>query len=641
MATQDDRRLGMHVPITRRDFVNGLAIGAGAAAASQWLPAGMADLLAQDAPYPPARTGLRGSHAGSFETLHALRDGQFWTDAGAPTATGEEYDLVIVGGGLSGLTAAVTYREARPDARILILENHDDFGGHARRNEFTVGGRRIIGYGGTQSIDSPAPYSAEARAFVAGLGVDVASYRQALDSRLYSSMGLRGGLFFDRETFGRDQLVLGDVRDAAFREAAPFAPAVKRDLGRLYTEKPDPMPGLTSAEKKARLARMTYLQFLTDLWKLDPGVLWPFQTRTHGLFGVGLDAVPAQDAFGLGLPGFQGMNLAPGAGPGQNHDSIRFPEADDYYYHFPDGNATLARLMVRRLIPQALPGSTVEDSVTARADYSQLDVAGRPCRIRLNSAVLRVRHTGPAGNGQRVEVTYGPAGAGSARGLALSTVTARSVVLACWHAVIPAICPELPAAQREALDYAIKVPLAYSSILIRQWTAFRSLGVQRFTSPRFWHRSVNLDFPVSVGTYRHQTDPAQPIVLHMTRAACQPGLPVREQHRAGRRELLATSFDTIERDVREQLQRVLGAGGFDSARDILGITINRWPHGYAYQYNSLDDEFWLKGTEPPCVRARQPHGRIAIANSDSAAYAYTDAAIDHGRRAAREVLARA
>ena len=641
MATSDDRRLGMHVPVTRRDFINGMAVGVGATAASLSLPPGMADLLAQDAPYPPARTGLRGSHAGSFETLHALRDGRFWEAAGTPVSTGEEYDLVIVGAGLSGLTAAVTYREARPDARILLIENHDDFGGHARRNEFTVGGRRIIGYGGTQSIDSPAPYSAEAKAFVAGLGVDVSSYRRALDSTLYSSMGLRGGMFFDRETFGKDQLVIGDVRDPAFREAAPFSPAVRRDLGRLYTETPDPMPGLSSAEKKARLARMTYLQFLTDHWKLDAGVLWPFQTRTHGLFGVGLDAVPAQDAFGLGLPGFQGMGLDPAAGPGQNHDAIRYPEADDYYFHFPDGNATLARLMVRRLMPQALPGTTVEDCVTARADYAQLDVAGRPCRLRLNSAVLRVRHTGPAGGDQRVEVTYAPAGAGSARGLALSTVRARAVVLACWHSVIPAICPELPAAQKEALDYAIKVPLAYTSVLIRQWTAFRALGVQRFTSPRFWHRSVNLDFPVSLGTYRHQTDPAQPIVLHMTRAACQPGLGVREQHRAGRRELLATPFDTIERDIRDQLQRVLGPGGFESARDVLGITVNRWPHGYAYQYNSLDDEFWLKGTEPPCVRARQPHGRIAIANSDAAAYAYTDAAIDHGRRAVRDLLARA
>jgi spermidine dehydrogenase len=636
--TRHDRDLGMGRTITRRDFLNGVALGVGGASALAHLPPGLVETLAQDGPYPPALTGLRGSHAGSFEALHALRDGVYWKTAGTPAATGEEYDLVVVGAGISGLAAAYYYRQARPDARILILDNHDDFGGHAKRNEFTHDGRTYIGYGGTQSIDSPAPYSAVARALITDLGIDVAGYGKVLDSALYKSLGLRAGTFFDRETFGRDQLVLGDVREPAFREAAPFTAAVKRDLARLLGEAGDPMPGLSSAEKKARLARMSYTTFVIDHLKLDPGVLWPFQTRTHGLFGVGVDAVPAQDAFALGLPGFQDMGLDGAPGPGQNHDSIRHESAEDYYFHFPDGNASLARLLVRRLIPDALPGRTVDDIVTARADYGRLDVAGAPVRVRLSSSVMRVAHIGPSGGDQRVDVAYlqRPSRGGGAG--ALKSVTARSVVLACWHSVIPTICPELPDAQKAALDYAIKVPLVYTNVFIRQWTAFQKLGVQRFSSPAFWHRSVNLDMPVSIGAYRHQTDPTGPIVLHLTRSACQPGLSTRAQHRAGRRELLVTRFDTIERDIREQMGRVLGPGGFDPARDILGITVNRWPHGYAYQYNSLEDDFWVKGTEPPCAVARRPFGRLAIANSDAAAYAYTDAAIDHGHRAVQEIL---
>ena len=630
--TNDDRRLGMGAPITRRDFLNGVAIGAGGVVASRLAGGPFEALLAQDmsAPYPPALTGLRGSHAGSFEALHAMRDGGFWKSAPSPQDTREEYDLVVVGAGISGLAAAHFFRAARPDARVLVLDNHDDFGGHAKRNEFTHNGRTYIGYGGTQSIDSPAPYSAVARRLISDLGIDVASYPKVLDSGLYKSLGLRPATFFDKETFGADRVVVGDPREEAFLAAAPFSDSVKRDMKRLLSEQFDPMPGLSSAEKKARLARMSYADFITKHWKLDAGVLWMYQTRTHGLFGVGVDAVPAQDAFGLGLPGFTGMGLDPSPGPGQNYDSIRSDATEDYYFHFPDGNASVARLLVRRLVPEALPGSTTGDLVTSRANYAMLDRSGAPVRIRLSSPVLRVRHTGTV-SASRVEVTYSQNGA-------LKSVTGRAVVLACWHTVIPAICPELPAAQKTALDFAIKVPLVYTNVFIRSWTAFQKLGVQRISTPGLWHTSVGLDIPVSLGTYKHQTSPAEPIVLHLSKAACKPGLPVRDQHRAGRQELLMTSFETIERSIRDQLARTLGGGGFDPAADILGITVNRWPHGYAYQYNSLSDDFWLTNGEQPCAVARRPHGRIAIANSDSAAYAYTDAAIDHGHRAVQELL---
>lgn len=631
-----DRRLGLGASITRRDFLNGLALGIGGALGAGALSPGLEALLAQEAAgYPPALTGLRGSHPGSFETLHALRDGAFWKKAAQPQDTGEEYDLVVVGAGISGLAAAHFYRQARPSARILVLDNHDDFGGHAKRNEYTHDGRTYIGYGGTQSIDSPAPYSAVARGLISDLGIDVARYSKVLDAGLYKSLGLRSSVFFNKEAFGADRLVVGDVREDAFLAAAPLSDTVRRDLKRLLGEPVDPMPGLSSAEKKARLARMSYADFVTKVWKLDPGVLWLYQTRPHGLFGVGVDAVPAQDAFALGYPGFDGMGLDDTPGPGQNRDSIRNEEAEGYYFHFPDGSASVARLLVRRLVPDAIPGSTMDDVVTARADYGKLDKAGAPVRIRLSSSVLRVRHAGPAGGDQGVEVVY----LQTSNPQALKTVKARSVVLACWHTVIPALCPELPAGQKKAMEYAIKVPLVYTNVFIRQWTAFQKLGAQRISMPGMWHTSVSLDFPVSLGTYKHPTNPAEPIVLHLSKSACRPGLPAREQHRAGRRELLSTSFATIERSIRDSLGRALGAGGFDPARDILGITVNRWPHGYAYQYNSLSDPFWLDGGEQPCAVARKPFGRIAIANSDSAAYAYTDAAIDHGHRAVQELLA--
>ena len=518
-------------------------------------------------------------------------------------------------------------------ARILILDNHDDFGGHARRNEFKAGGRTLIGYGGTFAIDSPAPYSAVASALVAELGVNVSRWEGMFERGLYAGLGMGPGVFFDRETFGADRFLRapearagGNTESwASFLAQAPLSEAARRDIGRLATESTDHLPGLDDGAKKARLARMSYADFLVKTAGCHPDVLPFFQARPHSLYGLGIDAVSALDAWGLGLPGFAGMNLAPTAGPGMGLDARPGPRSP--FLHFPDGNATLARLLLRRLIPRAVPGRGVDQVVTARVDYARLDEPG-PARLRLGSTVVRVRHTDDAGE---VEVSY-------ARGRGLERVRAKGCVLACWSTMIPYICPELPGAQREALAYAIKVPIVYTNVALRRWISLQSLGVSRAHCPGSFHTSVELDLPVRIGSYRPSRRPDEPIVVHMMRTPCRPGLPGREQHREGRRELLTTVFDTFERNVREQLTRMLGPAGFDPARDMLALTVNRWPHGYAYQYNSLWDPFWIDGGPLPCVEARRPFGRIAIANADAAAYAYTDAAIDQAHRAVGELI---
>ncbi len=637
-----DRNLGMNRSISRRDFLNGILVGAGALAAAGQLEAAARAAGPGPGPesYPPALTGLRGSHEGSYEAAHALRDGTLWSRGGSPRDTGENYDLVVVGAGLSGLSAARFFRRRTgPQARILILDNHDDFGGHAKRNEFRRGAGMRMAFGGTWSIDSPAPYSRVARDLIRDLGIDVARFEAVHDADLYRSLGLGPALFFDRETFGSDRLLpdptAGNSTTARDRwkefETAPLSPAVRRDIRGIFGTNIDFLPGLTDAEKKSRLARTSYSRFLTEVARLDSGVLPFFQARTHSLYGVGIDAVSAQDAWGLGLPGFDGMNLDPSPGPGMGRDAIPNAEAEHYFFHFPDGNASVARLLVRDLIPAAIPGSTADDIVTAAVDYGRLDAPGSAARIRLDSTAVRVRHAGKAGS-SNVEVVY-------ARGGKLETVHAKNCILACWHAVIPHLCPELPEAQKAALHSAAKVPLLYTNVLIRNWTSFRKLGVSGIHAPGSYHTSAGLDMPVSIGSYGCSRLPDEAIVVNMERTPCRPGLSARDQHRVGRLELLTTTFDDIERNLRDQLARMLGAGGFDPARDIEAITANRWPHGYAYQYNSLWDAFWREGKteDQPCLRARRRHGRIAIANADAAAYAYTDAAIDEAWRAVAEL----
>jgi spermidine dehydrogenase len=608
---------------------------------SRWIWAREQSGAAAD--YPPERIGMRGSHPGSFEAAHALRDGTFWKSAGTPVDTRESYDLVVVGGGISGLSAAHFFREhAGRSSRILILENHDDFGGHAKRNEFHLGGRLQLLNGGTLEIDSPIPYSNEADGLLKKLGIYPEQFQKEFtNATLYRSLGLRPAVFFDRETFGSDGLVAGlpggdwgehgkadSSSWAEFLAKTPLSKDVQADITRIEQAKIDYMPGLSSAEKKERLSRMSYRDFLLNVAKTDAGVLPFYQTRTHGEWGAGIDAEPALDCWAIGLPGFQGMGLEHGAAPHMSYTAAGYANGGSYRFHFPDGNASIARLLVRDLLPHAVPGKTAQDVVTSRVDYGLLDQASSPVRIRLNSTVVRAR-SGEASGAPQVEIAY-------AQGREVFTVRARGCVLACWNTMIPYLCPELPEKQKEALHYLVKVPLVYTSVGIRNWTSFQKLGVDSIASPGCYHSSVRLNATVNIGDYASPKTPEQPILLHLERAPCKPGLPVRDQHRVGRLELQTTSFETFERNIRDQLARTLSGGGFDPARDIEAITVNRWPHGYGYEYNPLFDPDWPE-SERPNVIGRKPFGRMTIANSDSGATAYTDVAINQAFRAVQEL----
>jgi spermidine dehydrogenase len=617
------RELGMNRSITRRDFLNGIAVASVLAYARN----GSAQGISADY-YPPALTGLRGSHVGSFEVAHQVRDGAFLDFPRLDVDTGEEYDLVVVGGGISGLAAAYFFRNMMgADKRVLILDNHDDFGGHAKRNEFTHQGRTFLGYGGTMSIETPFPYSYVARTLVEELGVRVDQFSDFLDRELYRKLGLRRGMFFDRESFGEDRLVPDmPTREGdgwrAFLEAAPLSAGARASLLALYEGKhlKDPLSGLSPAEKNERLARMSYRDYLRKHAGVTEDAL-PFLQHLSFRNNKYIDTCPALEAARSGAPGFAALEL----------DETPRLEWGEYHFHFPDGNATLARLLVNRLIPAALPGKhDMESVIQARLLYSHLDQSDCPVRMRLNSTVVRLQHEGAPEKADWVRLAY--VSSGKTLG-----VRARNVVLACYNSIVRFLMPELPEKQKSALAQAAKVPLLYTNVFIRNWKAFEKLGVSGVSCPNMYHSSVSLDQPVSMGGYRCPKTPDEPIVLHLSRSPAQPGLfPRREQLRAGMYELFTTPFETMELSIRDQLARMLSPGGFDPAEDILGITVNRWPHGYAYTPDTLSDPDLPEG-ERPHVIGRQPFGRVAIANSDAGAAAFTNTAIDEAHRAVSEL----
>jgi spermidine dehydrogenase len=619
--------------ITRRDFLGGtaLTIAAGLTPAAQ--------IAAAPALYPPALTGMRGQHLGSFEVAHAFaRQGQRFGIDDAPTE--ESYDLVVVGGGISGLAAAWFYRRAAgASARILILDNHDDFGGHAKRNEFAAGARTLIGYGGSQSIQSPKTlWSDVAKGLLRDLGVELARFEAAFDRSFYSSLGLSRGVFFDRESFGRDALLAGDAllsrgaeADPAltnFVAAMPIADASKRQLLSLYDRARDPLAGKSAGEKDKILKSTSYRDYLVKICGASDEVANCFQGRPLGFFGLGCDAVAAFDLRSFGYPGFAGLAL-----PAEDHPEWNEP----YIYHFPDGNASLARLLVRSLVPDTDPGHTMndivlalghatDDIVLAKFDYDALDRADNKVRIRLQSTVIDVRQSGDG-----VSVGYINAGAPH-------RVTAKHAVLACFHMMIPYLMPDLPQKQREALASNVKTPLVYTNVVVRDWQPWLALKVSDIAAPMSFFSHVALDFPVDLGGYRHPRDPAEPIVLHLEHVPGAPnsGLDARAQFHIGQAKLLAMTFADFEARIRDQLDRMLGPGGFVAERDISAITVNRWPHGYGYVANSLFDPDDYD--DRVLKLARQPFGRVAIANSDAGGDAYAHLAINEAARAVQDLL---
>jgi len=620
-----DRELGMDRPISRRDFLDGVAVSVAAVAL------GIGGCAKPDAAYPPDTTGLVGQTNAAFSIAHQLRDGTFWQNGQTSHPTRESYDLVVVGGGISGLASAYFYKQRFPNARILIIDNLDDFGGHAKRNEFHVRGRLLLANGGTQSLDGPSSYSPVAQRLLRDLGIDTKRFYRYYDEKAYNGLG--NGVYFDPETFGSDRFVAGfrKIPWPQFFAQIPMSRPVRESLARVFTDRVDYLPGLTVAQKVHKLQRTSYADFLTRHARLDPGALPFLQTWTHDIWGLGIDGLPAYQVYLGGddygvypFPGFVGMDL----GDGRGHWGK--PQEEPYIFHFPDGNASVARMLVRRLIPQSMAGHTMEDIVTAHCDYSQLDRPGNDVCVRLKSTAVRVRHNGHPAAARDVEIAY-------VNDSKLNTVTAHQCILACWNTMVPYIAPELPAAQKEALAYAVKTPLIYTRIVINNWQPFKKLGVSQVIAPGSYYPYVGLDFPVSIGDYHFPKDPSEPAALFLLRTPCKPGLSQRDQHRAGRRELYGTTFATLERNARLLLTRVLGRAGFDPVRDILAITVNRWAHGYAYEYNALFDPDWPEGGSP-AERGRKLFHRIAIANSDAGAGAFTNMAIDQAHRAVTDLL---
>jgi spermidine dehydrogenase len=623
-----DKELGMGKPIERRDFLNGVGVAIGASL----LPIGVssAAFVANPAVNPAAqgcpseKLGMRGSHPGSFENSHAAVAGETWEAKNI----NEHYDLIVVGAGISGLSAAYIYRrDVDPDARILIIDNHDDFGGHAKRNEFKLDGKTFLGFGGTMYMTAPKTYPTVVKQVVKELGINTYFDTKYNKSNIFKKLNLNRGTFFDAETFGKDHLSFGRLTSEGALDGAPLTAKAKADLKRLYEDETNYLEDKTIAERREILKTYSWRSYLKKYADMGEETLTFIQKRPHGTWAIGADALPAWLAFDQGYSGFGDLDLG--------YEEEETSGGNNGAFRYPDGNASIARLFVRKIIPGIATGHTMEDIVTAKFDYSKLDISNNSTRIRLSSTVVKLAHENNDLTGD-VSVTY-------VNDDKAKTVTAKKVIWAGYHAMLPYISDEIPDEQIDAFNSSVRAPLVYTNVLIRNWQSLANLGLSGVSCPGSFFTSFRTTHPTSIGGYEFAKSPDEPVVLYLLHVPLEPGLSAPDQFRAGRQALLDTPFETFERNVREQLSRVLGPGGFDPARDIAGIMVNRWAHGYAYSVDNESGDVawyvseWDHGTKPWEV-SRKSIGNIAIAGSDAASNAMTEAAIEEAHRAVHSFL---
>ena len=606
--------------ISRRDFINGTAVGLGAAAA---VPHFAAKANTTEY-YPPALTGLRGSHPGANTHAHNLA----WQSSYKVSSvrnTNEVYDLVVVGAGLSGLASAYFYRQRfGPDSKILILDNHDDFGGHAKRNEHTIDGQRLISYGGSQTLVEPRSASAIMQTLFQDVGIDLKRFDTAFDQGFYKRHELGATTYFNAKHFGRDALVrhpfcnyynyLEGLPGAAVsdEEAVAQTPLSDRGKQQLLSVLKGGLHTLNLEDRALEryVETTNYFDYLKQTLGVDdPQVLRMARHSGIDWSSAGAELLTIAEAKECGALGFAPVPV--------------YDLDNPYIHHFPDGNAGVARALVRHLIPSVAPGNNAEALVNMRFSYRQLDQRAHSARIRLNSTVVNVQHQQGTDHRDSVAVSY-------VHNDTLHGVSAKHVVMACYNMMIPHIVSDLPKAQADALREQMKSPLIYTTVGLRHWRSLQAQGLGLAMCPGNMHQTAFIDFPVSLGGYQFTQSPDDPCVIQMISCpySDEVGKPRAEQYREARYRMLGRQFSDYESEIREHLSGMLSSDYFDFDRDVASITVNRWAHGYT-----------VAGPGNSVEIGRAPHGRITIANSDSAPAADAIAAMEMGHRAVGELPA--
>src|SRR5262245_504978 len=604
-------RLGMHEPISRRDFLNGTLLAGAGLVLGPRLP-GSLQISPADAWNGYGGVGdyarAHGNMYDDMVTAHRLRDGEFERVIAGATDTGEMYDLVAVGGGISGLAAAVFFQKKR-SGTSLVLDNHAMFGGEAKRNEFNVDGQTVIAHQASAIFLVPKK-GAYTDTFYNLIGMD----RPAFTYQTCAEMPLAHSPYDEPQNYGfyfgpqfgqRPGVWVMDPWERKL-EGAPLSDAAKADLLRSRAAaEPAPRPVTEGDAVSRQLDSITLEEHLLARYHISRDTVRTFLSPVAGGgYGIGPDVLSAYCDYTI---------------------QTQFPEDGDDELGdqmFPDGNSGFARLMVKTLIPGAFAGARTMDAVWQnRVQFGALDRAGQGTRIRLSATVLRVAHAGSPASAPHVVITY-------VKGGRLFSVKASAVVMAGGSWTAKHIVADLPEGHRAAYAQFYRSPCLMANIAVRNWRFLYKMGLSGCRWFEGLGNYLSVRRQATIGGVSPTIGPDSPTVLTIKVLFARPGLPLGEQGSRGRAELLGTSFAQYERAFREQLGDMFAPGGFDPRRDIAGIILNRWGHAYV---NPQPGCFFGTAGQPAPrdVLRNSPHGRIAFANTDLAG------AMDH-RNSIRE-----
>jgi spermidine dehydrogenase len=607
--------------ITRRNFINGTLLAAGAVIIPYGCSNDIVSHLLDPLYYPPGLNGLRGSHPGSNTHAHSkvLDKKSEW---GSTTKLKEEYDLIVVGAGISGLSAAYFFLEKHgKDKKVLILDNHDDFGGHAKRNEHSINGDTRLTYGGSQTLVEPYSAGETILNLFKDIGIDLDRFKTAYDIDFFKRNNLGAITYFNQETFGEDKVVkhpfcnypnyveglpMAMISKEEAAKQAPLSEKGKEQLLRVLNGGLHAIE-VPKEELQDYISTTSYYDYLKSTLGVDDSKVMKM-ARNSGLdwASSGTDVMTISEAKSCGAMGFSPKEV--------------YDKNNPYIYHFPDGNAGLARALVKKIIPFVGKGNNAEELIKSKFRYDELDKSKNLVRIRLNSTVINVKHGGDPKNSNEVFVNY-------INGNKSYQLKGKGVVMACYNMIIPHIVSDLPKEQDKALRLQMKSPIQYTTVGLKNWKAIKEIEMGLAMSPGNMHQAVLMDFPVSMGGYEYTKSPNDPCVIQMI---CCPygteGTPRKEQFREARFQMLNLQFKDYEDEIRKHLSGMLSKDYFNFDRDVHSITVNRWAHGYA-----------VGGPKNSTQIGRQPFGRITIANSDSAPSADAIVAMKMAYRAVNEL----
>ena len=588
--------------ITRRDFLQGVAL-----------------TVAAPRLRPEPGDGFQGQTSAAMALGHRVRDGELPAEV---VDTGETYDLVVVGAGIAGLASAyLYYQEAPREPSILLLDNHEEFGGHARRNVMEYGGQRLIAPGGTFALEDVEDSPEEALDFFRRIGLDPTRLVEYRDPKFRERFGLSPAVVFDSRVFGGARTTWvnrwNEIPYEGYFARCPLSEAARKDLVLLYTTRKNYLPD--SKELEAELHSMSWEKFVREKMGLGDDAVRFVDLYATDLIGLGCDAASALEGYAIG-PGFFGMG-----GEGFYEEGGMLKYGYRPLNRYPDGNHTVARQLLKGILPNAITGeNTMEGVFNGEPRYGELDRRENRVRLRLSSMVTKIRQ-----DGETVDVDYVQRD-GMAR-----RVRARHVIMTGWGSVAKHVVFDLPKEQRRALEEYRYSSALYINVLLKHWRPIADIGAFEMYWPEGYCTWMHVSDPLSVGDYRPEYHPDKPTLLSMYKYIHKRGLEPREQMRLGRYEMERKRFEEYEREIRSELNHALGAHGFDAARDIAGITVNRWGHGYNY-FKEPGSKETLES--PPYRAGRQKLGRISFAGADAGGTPWTQAALVQAFRAVHEQL---